>query len=1164
MAQPNATPQPDANEEYRRFGLTDFALDNSTTIFLVVAIILVGGVLSYLAMPKEQFPEVTFPQVFVNTPYPGNSAADVENLVTRPIEKELKGIDGVKQGGITSTSAQDISFISIEFETDIDIEDAKQDVKDAVDKAKSELPDDLPTDPIVQDINLAEVPVVTVNLAGQFTADQLRDYGEYLQDEIETIDGVTEVQLKGVQDREVRVDVDLYEMESRQVSFRDIAQAIQTENLTLSGGEVTSNGFKRAVRVVGQFERVQEVEDIVVKAENQNSIYLRDIADVSFAFEDRTSYARADGQPVVSLDVVKRSGANLLATIAETRKMVEEAQATGAIPENLNVTFFNDQSVQTKAGVDNLLNSIISGVILVVLVLLFFLGTRNASFVGAAIPLSMLMGIGILYALGVTLNTVVLFALVLALGLLVDNGIVVVENIYRYMQEGYSAAEASRRGAGEVAVPIIASTATTLAAFIPLAFWPGIIGSFMQYLPITLIIVLSSSLFVALVINPVLTRYFMKVDEKLTDPKVRRRKQRNILLGSGIVLGVAGLFYLAGVQWMGNLLVIAAALTVLNFFVLRPGSFAFQERVLPPLERGYDKFVRWALKAPALVIGGAIGLLVLSVMLLGANPPKVEFFPEADPVYVNAFVELPMGTDIEVTNDLVADLEKTIRETIEPYGQAVDATLTQIGENTADPAAPPEPGATPHKARLTVSFVPYEDRGDISSRTVMNEIREAVGAQPGVQIIVDKNQDGPPTGKPINLEIVGEEINELLTVSQDVIQYMNGLGIKGIEELKADVKLGKPELTVNVDREAARRYGISTYDIAMAIRTAQYGDDVSDFKQGEDEYPIYIRLKDEYQDVAGLLQQKITFRNPANGRISQVPIESVASVDYGSTYSSIRRKDLDRMVTISSNVLDGANANEIVEELKVALEDYNFPQGITYEFTGEQEEQAENSAFLGRAFSVALAMIFLILVLQFNSISDPIIILIAVGFSTVGVLLGYALTGMNIVIIMTGVGVISLAGVVVNNAIVLIDYIKLLIEERREALGLDPDVRLPADVIKEAIVVGGSTRLRPVLLTAITTILGLVPLAVGFNIDFFSFVATWDPNVTIGGDNVAFWGPMAWTVIYGLVFATFLTLVVVPVLFWLVYQFTQFLKRVTGMERDAVDVTPEQVERKVG
>ena len=1134
----------------KTFSLTSLAVDNATSIFILTVMILFFGYSSYRNMPKEQYPEANIPVVFISTPYFGNSAADIENLITRPIEKELVSLKGIKD--VKSNSMQDFSVVVCEFNSDEQAEDCVRRVKDALDKAKKELPTDLDQDPQAEEINFAEFPVMTVNISGDFGMDELRSYAEHVQDELESLRQVMRVDLKGAQEREVKIDVDLPKMESLKVSFGDIENAVKSENITMSGGELTRNNFKRAIRVVGEFESVKELENMIVKSENQRPIYLKDIAKVRYDFEERKSYARADGSPVISLDVIKRSGQNVLLTADNINLIVEKMRKE--LPEELTIDTFNDASVYTRNELANLENSIIMGVLLVVLILLFFLGLRNALFVGLAIPISMLTGILWLNITGQSMNIMVLFALILALGLLVDNAIVVVENIYRYMQEGYLGKEAAKYGTGEVALPIIASTATTLAAFIPLLIWPGVMGEFLKYFPITLIIVLSSSLFVALVINPVFTSRLMKVDERAETKEGRDAKRKNVLIGIGGMLALAVYGHFSGTMWLRNLLGMVIGLQLLYFFVFRPGAFVFQNKGLPVLERVYNKFIGGALRIPGLIFVGTIGLLFGSLFILQIFMPKIVYFPSGNPQFINIFVETPMGKSIEATNELMLNLERDVEATIEPYRHIITAVLTQIGENTGDPNSMPEPGVTPNKARLSIAFVPTEERQGISTFDVMEKVRDAVqGKYPGAQVTVVKNEDGPSTGYPINLELRGEDIDELAVLSENVIAYINEQSITGIEELQPDVRLGKPELTVKIDRDAARRYGVSTFAIADAIRTSVYGKEVSKFKKGEDEYPIFIRLDEKYRNnIENILNQRITFRSPASGKISQVPISAVANVKFNSTYSSIKRKDEERMITVYSNVLEGYYANEIIPVLDELMADYPLPTGVSYAFTGEQEQQSEDSSFLGTSFLIAIFAIFIIIVAQFNSIFSPFIIILSILFSTIGVFLGYAFSGMDLNIIFTGIGIISLAGIVVNNAIVLIDYINLVVQRKRESLGLaDMSDMTKADV-KACIIEGGATRLRPVLLTAITTILSLIPLAVGLNFNFATLISELDPHIFFGGDSNALWGPLAWTVIYGLVFSTFLTLIVIPAMYWLAYRLKMGLGRLFGGRKKTV------------
>jgi multidrug efflux pump subunit AcrB len=1108
----------------REFGLSSLSVRNGTSVILLTFIIAIFGISAYQSMPKESFPEIVIPTIYVGTFYAGNSPVDMENLITRPIEKELKSLNGVKS--IRSTSIQDFSTIIVEFNPDVEVAKALQDTKDAVDKAKNELPSDLERDPNVFEINFSEFPIMNINLSGNYSLSELKKYGEYLEDEIEKLPQISKVELKGALEREIRIDADPHRMEARNVSFSDIGNAVRSENLTVSGGNVLTGKFRRTLRVDGEFKTVAEIEDIIVKDENQEIVYLRDVATVRDAFEERTSYARDHELPVISLDVVKRSGENLLIAAEQIKKILQEAKLN-RFPSDLKVTITNDQSRLTRDQISNLENSIIFGVILVVLVLMFFLNLRNALFVGIAIPMSMFLAFLILNAFGVTLNLMVLFSLILALGMLVDNGIVVVENIYRLMQQGYSPVQAAKYGAGEVALPIIASTATTLAAFLPLAFWGGIIGEFMKFLPITLIITLSSSLFVALVINPVLAARFMKVGDSDLSNK------RKYWMYSGVLSLVALICWGAGLLGLGNLLLVFALLVLVNVYFLIPAIGAFQRSVLSWLENIYYRTIRFALRGsrPYLFLTGTFVLLVFSIMLLGISAPKVDFFPVNQPNYINIFVAKPIGTDIQTTNELVSQIERDVIRLLKPYDFMIESIIAQVGEGTADPSEGPQQGSTPNKARVVVSFVEYADRRGVSTLDIMELIRDNVNKYPGAEITVDKERAGPPVGKPINIEISGEDYPRLIALSESIKATIEKANVPGIEQLKSDLEIGKPELLIQIDREKARRFGLSTQAIATELRTALFGSEVSKFKDGEDDYKIQLRLKDEFRyDIDALINKRITFRDNM-GKLKQVPIRSVAHVEYTSSYGSIKRKNLDRVITLFSNVKDGYNANEINSQLKQLLADYDMPEGFDYKFTGEQEKQGESTAFLGTALLIAVFSIFLIIVSQFNSISSPFIIMASVLFSTIGVFLGLVIFQMNFVIIMTGIGIISLAGVVVNNAIVLIDYTNLVRKRRRAELGIPDSGRLPNDEIINSIIEAGRTRLRPVLLTAITTVLGLIPLALGMNIDFYGLFSRLDPNYYTGGDNAAFWGPMAWTVIFGLTFATFLTLVIVPVMY---------------------------------
>jgi multidrug efflux pump subunit AcrB len=1109
----------------REFGLSSLSIDNRTSVIILTVIIVLMGLYSYINIPKESFPDVVIPTIYIGTPYPGNSPIDMENLITRPIEKELKSLSGIKD--ITSTSVQDYSTIIVEFNPEEDIAKALQDVKDAVDKAKSELPSDLDTDPNVRDIDITELPIMYINISGNYSINELKTYAEYLEDEIEKMSEVSKCEIKGALNREIRIDADIHKMEAVEVSFKDISDAISAENVTLSGGNVLANEFRRSLRVDGEFKSVDEINDVIVKDEDYRIVYVKDVATVSDSYQERTSYSRSNRLPVVTVDVVKRSGENLLITVEKINGIIESAKVS-RFPKDLDITITNDQSKQTRSMVSNLENSIITGVILVTLVLMFFMGLRNALFVGIAIPLSMFMAFMLLSAIGYSANMMVLFGLILALGMLVDNGIVVVENIYRLMQEGYSPIRAAKEGVGEVAMPIISSTATTLAAFLPLAFWTGIMGEFMKYLPITLIIVLSSSLFVALVISPVLTSLFMKVEEN----KVSRAK---LWIVAGAFALVSIPFYATGNFALANIMMLVALGAPGNLYILNPGVGWFQNKFLPFLENAYSRTVRFALRGimPILFLLGTFALLFVSVIWFFTSQPKVALFPDNEPNYINIFIEKPIGIDIEETNAFTKKIEDELVRIIKPYEHAVESFIAQVGEGASDPNQMSGEQETPNKARIAVSFVEFEYRGGVDTRQVMEEIREELSKYPGVQITIDKDAMGPPVGKPINIEVSGENYERLIRIADGVMKAIDNENIPGIQELKSDLETGKPELLVNIDRDKARRFGLSTYSIASELRTALFGLEVSKFKEGEDEYPIQLRLMDKYRyDIDALLNKKVTFRDN-KGNLKQIPISAVADLEYSSTYGSVKRKDLDRVISIYSNVMEGYNANEIVSELKLLLANYELPDGYTLKFTGEQEEQAESSEFLATALIIAIFSIFLIIVAQFNSISSPFIIMASVLLSTIGVFIGLEVFDMDFIIIMTGIGIISLAGVVVNNAIVLIDYTNLVRERRRSELDLGPDEYLSLPELIESIRVAGKTRLRPVLLTAITTVLGLIPMAIGMNINYLTLFSDFDPQFYIGGDNANFWGPMAWTVIFGLIFATFLTLVIVPVMYLL-------------------------------
>ncbi len=1133
----------------REFGITSWAVNNRTTVFFMTFIIVVAGYLGYVTMPKEAFPEVKLPTIYISTIYAGNSPENIEKLISRPIEKEINGISGVKK--ITSSSIQDFSAVVVEFETDIDAEEALQEVKDALDIAKKDLPSDLDTDPVANEINMAEGPIMNINLFGDYSSEEIKEYAELLKEKVEDLPQISRVELKGVEDKEVVVDLDVYKLTSLKLSFDDVSNAIRGRNVSMSAGAFKNKGQEISMMINGEFEDVSEIENLVIKNENQEIVYLRNVlsSPVRLMAKQKESYARFGGKNVVMLDVIKGSGENLLAASDNIEKLIKQVKDKHLIPTDIDIVITLDLSDQTRGQVSNLVNSIISGVILVVIVLLFFLGTRNSLFVGIAIPISMLMSFMVLNMMGVTINTMVLFGLIMALGMLVDNGIVVVENVYRLMDEGYTPVQAAKEGVGEVAWPIISSTATTLAAFIPLAFWPGIMGEFMKFLPITLIVVLGSSLFVALVINPALTAVFMKVgiEDKLDSSKVHKWAGGFLLFGIiFLTIGILGNVQIGIIEFevqsstpkilvgIGNLLIAFSMLLELNLFVLTPLADKFQNSVLPKLENTFEKLLKNALagKKPIIYFLLTIVMFIGSIGILKNAGLNVLFFPDNEPRYVNVYLEAPLGTDIEETNKAVLDIESQVKTILKGKEGVINSIIAQVGRGTSDPGDPFAGGGnsvTPHKARVTVEFVEYKLRGDIKTQELMNNLRDKLdfSTYPDIVATIEKDRSGPPAGKPINIEITGEKYDVIIAEVERVMAKINSSGIEGIEELKSDLEIGKPEKVLKIDNAKAERLGVHTSDIARTLRTALFGMEASKYKDGEDDFPIQVRLaKDQRNDLNTLMNLTVTFRDPTNGQIKQIPINSVASIQSFNSFGSIKRKNLDRVITIYSNVLDGFNPTAINEQLRALLVEEKMPEGYSLKFTGEQEEQEANMNFLFSALMIALFMILLIIVAQFNRLSAPIIILTSVVFSTIGVFLGLVIFDLSFVIIMTMIGIISLAGIVVNNAIVLIDYTLLTIERKQLESGT-----LTKQELIDAIIESGKTRLRPVLLTALTTVLGLVPLAIGVNIDFFGLFMEFSPNIYVGGDDVIFWQPMCLTIIFGITFATFLTLVIVPVMF---------------------------------
>ncbi len=1101
----------------KEFKPTSWAINNRTSIYVLAVIIAVAGFLSYQSLPKEQFPEVVFPQIYVSTIYPGTTPSDMENLVTKQIEKQVKSISGVKK--VSSNSVQDFSNVIVEFNTDVDITEAKRLVKEKVDAARNDLPKDLLDDPQVMEIDVSQFPIMNINLAGDYDLEQLKGYAEELQDRIEGLKEITRVDIVGALDREIQIDVDLYKLAASRISMQDIENAVAYENVAMSGGQVSMGSMKRSLSINGDFKNIEQIKNIIVRAGSGATVYLKDIAEVKDGFKEQESFARLDHKNVITLNVIKRSGENLIEASDKIRAIVDELQEK-KFPDGLKVSLTADQSDKTRVTLSDLNNTIIIGFILVTIILMFFMGTTNAIFVAMSVPLSMFIAFLVMPGIGFTLNMIVVFSFLLALGIVVDDAIVVIENTHRIYHEnpGMSIAKAAKTAAGEVFMPVFSGTMTTLAPFVPLAFWQGVIGKFMFYLPITLIVTLLASLVVAYIINPVFAVDFMKKDGDRDAIKEKRQlKTTSIIFGI-----VALLLYVTGNIGGGNFAVVLFGLYLLNKYVFVHWINTFQTSTWPAVQEKYKKLITWCLygKRPRNLLFGTITLLFATLGLTMVYPPDTVFFPQGEPNFVYTYINLPIGTNQVYTDSITKVVEDRVYKVIGEDNPIVESVIANVAVGAGDPQEGAQQ-AQPHKGKVTVAFVPFAERQGQSTRALLDSIRIKIKGIPGAEITVEQEQGGPPTGKPINIEISGDNFNDLINTSINLKNFINKEGIDGIEELKSDIQASKPEVRVNIDREKASREGISTGQIGMAIRTAVFGKEISKFKDDNDDYPIQLRLnKEQRENLDEVMNQPITFRDMNMGGILRsIPLSSVATIEFTNSLGGIKRINQKRTITLSSNVLTGYTADKIVAKITRLLPSFNTPSGVSIKMTGQQEEQKETGVFLMTALAVSLGMIFLILVIQFNSWGIPILILSEIAFSLIGVLLGFIIFGMQISVVMTGIGIVALVGIVVRNGILLVEFTEILLRQGME--------------LNEAIIEAGKTRMTPVLLTASATILGLIPLAVGLNIDFIGLFSHFEPHIHFGGDNVAFWGPLSWTMIFGLSFATFLTLIMVPVMFLL-------------------------------
>lgn len=1142
-------------DKFKQFGPTTWSINNKTSIYLLMIFVSLVGVVQFVTLPKEQFPDIVIPTIYVQTIYVGNSPKDIENLVTRPIEKQIKGITGAKIKKTTSTSQQDYSAIMVEFDTDVKTDIALQKVKDAVDKAKKDLPNDLTQEPTVLEVSFSEQPIMYVNVSGDYDLVRLKKYADDLQDKLEELPQINRVDLVGAPEREFQINVDNARMQASNITFDDIANAVARENLDISGGLLEVGNMKRNLQLKGQFKTAFDIEKMIIRNTSGAPIYLKDIATIKDTIKTKESYARLNGKNVITLNIIKRSGENLIETSDDVKRVVSEMQSS-VFPKDLGVVITGDQSKATRVSFNDLVNSIVIGFILVLIILMFFMGVLNAFFVALSVPLSMFVAFLFLPAADfivgghVTLNFIVLFALLFGLGIIVDDAIVVIENTHRIFMEGrgkISSEKSAMMAAGEVFVPVLAGTLTTLAPFVPLLFWPGIIGKFMIYLPAMLIFTLTASLIVAFIMNPVFAVDFMNHEEH-AEPKsaIFLKKGFWLALALGVLLlvlgsaatvipGATNMYY-----FWGNLLICFVLLSLLNTYFLKDVIDRFQNRVLPWIMSHYENLLRWALKGwrPVQLLLATFALLIFSVLFFGARKVPVVFFPSGDPNFVYVYLKLPVGTGVEYTDSVTQVLEKRVYKVLGMDNGKQNPIVESVISNVAVGAGDPMSGdrsTRPELGRVQVSFVEFEKRHGVSTKPYLDSIRNVVKGIPGAELSVNKEQNGPPTDPPVNIEIASEDFDNLIKTAVSLKNFLDSIQVAGVEELKMDVDLNNPEISLTINRERALIEGVSSAQVGQQIRTALFGREISKIKDGEDEYKIQLRNSElQRKNLVDLLNMTIVFRDFAlGGQIKRIPISSLVNVDYTSTLGSVKRKNLKRVITLRSNVLTGFTPTEVNQ--RIADHIANFTKkadGVTIKQTGEGEQQAETGAFLGKALGVALMLILFILVLQFNSISKPVIILTEIIFSVIGVLLGFAITGMEVSVVMTGIGIVGLAGIVVKNGILVIEFAD--------------ELRGRGMKTREALIQAGKTRIIPVLLTAMAAILALIPLAVGFNINFITLFSDLNPHIFFGGDNAVFWKPLSWTIIFGLAFAFFMTLVIVPAMYLIAERLRRPMRRQFG------------------
>jgi multidrug efflux pump len=1023
--------------------MTKFAVKNPVTVIVLAIILLLAGSMSYKRMPLESFPEIKIPLIFVNVVYPGASPEDIEKTVTDKIEDKLEGLDGVKK--VSSQSMESISSIQVEFNADVDVETALRRVKDKVDEAKPDLPADA-EEPMVQELNFSNIPIFVMSLSGEYESERLDAVVENLKDRVKAINGVLDAQITGKQEKEVAIDADPARLRQYGVSLNDLMSTVQGQHRNIPGGTLKAGGSRFSIQLTGELADPNMFADLVIRADGARSVRVRDVADVHFGYaRDRTTVFRLHGKNSQAIAVTKRAGSNIVDLVDEAKRTVEELRPGWPAGTQVNYTF--DQSIAIRRMAKELQNHILTGLVLVVLILSFFLGVRNSFFISTAIPFSMMMGFLVLDYMGITLNMVVLFSLVIGLGMLVDDGIVVVENIYRHLQMGKTKVQAAIDGTKEVMLPVATATLTTIFAFLPLLMMPGMMGQFFKFLPITVSVTLAGSLFVAFVFNPVFASLFMNKNEK------------------GLEEG---------------------------------GGEGFEK-----VKRWYSGVLDRSVRHPLIVTLFCIAFVVGGIMAYGAFGTGVVFFPKIDPLVVAVEIEGPLGISINETDSALKIIEKKLftmpkdSADVESYSAVVGFGKTEMGGDRS-----PES----HKAYVDVAFVDYNER-KVSSWLSMDWMqRNMKDILPGWKVSVKQQQEGPPQGYPVSFEIVGEDFGEISKVAENLKKEL--ASIPDLVNIDWDYEPVRPELKVDIDREQAMAMGVTTADVAMAVRGSIHGIEAAKYRQGKDEYNVMIRLDPKTREAFSGLDQ-ITV--PHDG--AQIPLTSMVRITQGASLAKINHLDGDRTIQVWGEMKPGVKdeSKAKVAALEIAKK-INTPPGYRIQTGSSNREQDETTAFLMQAFFIAVSLVFLTMVAQFNSVLQPFLVLIGIILSLGGVFWGLLIVHTTFAIMMTGIGIIALAGVVAKNGIVLIDFINHL---RRHGMPL-----------RDAVIAGGATRLRPVLLTAITAMIGLLPMATGKGIDFIHFA------IEMKSESSLWWAPMAWGIFWGLLFNTLLVLVVVPTFYY--------------------------------